>query len=205
MRKRTYKGKCVKKSVGKCRTVCRTYDAMVGTPESTAFFEKAMHLARRSLGLQYTALEFGEYFSELCRTLYDYQYVKYKSPPDESTLQWLYDHSGGITSVVVSLIHDAQEIAILDGTEELNISVLKKAYVKRMQMLHRYISPEIPKQTATKPRKTKAIPDTEMLPPYDPVIENAHLLEDLLTEANEKSADLLENLRSVVSVAEVEG
>ena len=28
MRKRTYKGKCVKKSVGKCRDVCRTYDAI---------------------------------------------------------------------------------------------------------------------------------------------------------------------------------
>ena len=26
MRKRNYKGKCVKRSVGKCRDVCRTYD-----------------------------------------------------------------------------------------------------------------------------------------------------------------------------------
>ena len=28
MRKTNYKGKCVKKSVGKCRDVCRTYDAV---------------------------------------------------------------------------------------------------------------------------------------------------------------------------------
>lgn len=177
---------------------------MVGTPESMAFFENAMHLARRALGLQYGALEFGDCFRELCKTLYSYQYVRNSSPLNESILQWLYDHSGGITSVVVSLIHDAQEIAILDDSEELGLSSLNKAYAKRMQMLHRYIAPEIPKQTIAKPRKTKVIPDTDILPRSDPGLENAHLLEDLLIEANEKSADLLESLRSEISVTEVE-
>ena len=35
---------------------------MVGTPESTVFFEQAMQLARRSLGLQYGAMDYGEDF-----------------------------------------------------------------------------------------------------------------------------------------------
>ena len=30
---------------------------MVGTPESTVFFESAMQLARRSVGLQYTTMK----------------------------------------------------------------------------------------------------------------------------------------------------
>lgn len=38
---------------------------MVGTPESTVFFEQAMQLARRSVGLQYTTMKYDEYFPEL--------------------------------------------------------------------------------------------------------------------------------------------
>ena len=35
---------------------------MVGTPESVPFFEQAMQLARRSVGLRYEAMEYGDYF-----------------------------------------------------------------------------------------------------------------------------------------------
>lgn len=43
---------------------------MVGTPESAVFFEQAMQLARRSLGLQYKAIEYNAYFRDFCRTLF---------------------------------------------------------------------------------------------------------------------------------------
>ena len=93
---------------------------MVGTPESTVFFEQAMPLARRSLGLQYNALEYDRYFCDLCCTLFGYQYVKQRTEITPGIIEWLYEHSAGIVSVVVSLIHDAQEIAILNGSEVLN-------------------------------------------------------------------------------------
>lgn len=103
---------------------------MVGTPESSIFFEQAMQLARRSLGLNYGALEYNQFFHDFCKIVFDYQYTKYKSDISDSVIQWLYEHSGGIISVVVSLIHDAQEIAILSGTEILNIESLNEAYKK---------------------------------------------------------------------------
>ena len=40
---------------------------MVGTPESTVFFEQAMQLARRSLGLHYSTLEYNQYFYDFCK------------------------------------------------------------------------------------------------------------------------------------------
>ena len=58
---------------------------------------------------------------------------------DDSILQWLYNHSRGNASIVVSLLYDAQEIAILDGTDELNIVSLEKAYRGRLAMLHDYL------------------------------------------------------------------
>ena len=39
----------------------------------------------------------------------------------------------------MSLIHDAQEIAILNGREVLNIKSLDEAYSNRLSMLHDYI------------------------------------------------------------------
>ena len=42
---------------------------MVGTPESTVFFESAMQLARRSVGLQYTAMSYNEYFQNFCKII----------------------------------------------------------------------------------------------------------------------------------------
>ena len=114
---------------------------MVGTPESTVFFEQVMPLARRSLGLQYNALDYDEYFCNLCCTLFGYQYVKQRTEITPGVIEWLYEHSAGIVSVVVSLIHDAQEIAILNGSEVLNLDSLNEAYQKRLSLLHGYLQP----------------------------------------------------------------
>ena len=133
--------------------------AMVGTPESAAFFTQAMQLARRALGLQYNAMSYGEEFYFLCASLYRYQYVKNAAPLDDSVVRWLYEHSNGI-STVVSLLHDAQEIAILDGSETLNLTTLRTAYQNRIAMLHPYISVTSKPQT-TFAKKQQTIPEVE--------------------------------------------
>lgn len=101
---------------------------MVGTPESAMFFESSDYLARRSLGLQYQAMAYDEDFCNICKVLYSYQYVKNYTELTEAVTEWLYEHSAGIVSNIVVLLHDAQEIAIMDGTETLDISSLNKAY-----------------------------------------------------------------------------
>lgn len=127
--------------------------AMVGTPESRLFFDREMMLARRSLGLNYYAMQYDGEFREFCKIILGYCYVKHQPIVNEELLLWLYNHSGGNVSVVVSLIHDAEEIAILDGIEKLDVSTLKIAYEKRLAMLHGYIAPKIKKasQVKTKP------------------------------------------------------
>ena len=170
---------------------------MVGTPESTVFFEQAMQLARRSLGLHYSTLEYNQYFYDFCKTLYSYQYTKNKTEITDSIVQWLYEHSGGIISVVVSLIHDAQEIAILNGIEQLNIVTLNEAYKKRLSMLHTYIEPTITRksQTSAKVRKSKI---------YAIERETATDSENVIAEAvrlsKEKNIDIVELLKDYVTV-----
>ena len=41
--------------------------------------------------------------------------------------------------MVISLIHDAQEISILNGSEILNLETLNEAYNTRLSMMHDYI------------------------------------------------------------------
>lgn len=134
--------------------------AMVGTPESAAFFTQAMQLARRALGLQYNAMAYGKEFYILCASLFRYQYVKNAAPLDDAIVRWLYEYSNGNISTVVSLLHDAQEIAILDGSETLDLTTLRVAYQNRIAMLHPYISVPSKPQTSLA-KKQQTIPEVE--------------------------------------------
>ena len=126
---------------------------LVGTPESTMFFGQEYVLARRALGLHYTTMEYGDDFRNFCRRIFGYCYVKEEPNVDESMLMWLYNHSGGNASVVVSLIHDSQEIAIMEKIEKLDLAVLNTAYEKRMSMLHDFIAPAQIKAASVKKEK----------------------------------------------------
>jgi len=169
---------------------------MVGTPESTVFFEQAMQLARRSLGIQYGRLEYDQYFCDVCHRLYGYQYVRKPMAITPAIVEWLYAHSSGVISVVVSLIHDAQEIAILNGTEELNQSALNEAYQKRLAMLHSYIQPPpVKRQAASSARKiVHAV--------QKPILWSVSI-EELAAKAKAEKLDMVALLREHMTVDEV--
>jgi hypothetical protein len=130
---------------------------MVGTPESAMFFEQAVQLARRSLGLRYDVMEYGTDFRNFCEIVFSYQYVKQRTEITDGIMEWLYEHTSGNISVVVSLIHDAQEIAILNGKEVLNLELLNEAYQKRLSMLHGFIHIEQRKQTSNPKKKVSVV------------------------------------------------
>lgn len=137
---------------------------MVGTSESIVFFEQAMQLARRSLGLQYAAMEFDDNFIKTCKVLWGYIYTKKAAVLTDGIIEWLYEHSGGNISILVALIHDAQEVSILDGKDILDMVALEQAYQKRMAMLHDYLEPSVrrKKQTSAKKKKELITEKTEM-------------------------------------------
>lgn len=173
---------------------------MVGTPESSIFFEQAMQLARRSLGLQYGAMECGIEFDEICNILFTYQYVKQRTDISNTIIEWLYEHSAGIISVVASLIHDAQEIAILTGKEILNLETLNEAYQKRLSLLHNYIQPAIKKKGQTSKVKGKvSVGDVEIKKTDVEVIK----ISELVTMAKKEERDIVLLLKQHMAVEEV--
>ena len=174
---------------------------MVGTPECTAFFEQAMQLARRSVGLQYQSLEYNNDFYNFCNNLFLYQYTRHKTEISDAIIRWLYEHSGGVISVVVSLIHDAQEIAILNGSESLNFETLNEAYNKRMIILHGYISPCRKRKGQTSKLKTNNVSLTSKQTAYTP---NENLLSDIVMAAKKNNFNVLSKLREQIIVEEVQ-
>lgn len=111
--------------------------AMVGIPESEAFFQKTDYLARRAIGLHFEKLEYGMEFINFCKVSYQYIYTRSAEVFSESVSLWLYEHSGGCLAIVVALFHDAQEIAILSGSDNLTIATLEEAYRKRYAVVYK--------------------------------------------------------------------
>jgi len=175
---------------------------MVGTPESSVFFEQAMQLARRSLGLRYDVMEYGFDFRKFCEILYSYQYVKNRTEITDAIIEWLYEHTSGNISVVVSLIHDAQEIAILNGKEVLNLELLNEAYQQRLSMLHGFIQPSIPqtKQTSRTKKRT-SIPVSK--DKNNEIPSEGISINELVSRAKENGVEIVQLLKEHIPVVEV--
>lgn len=175
--------------------------AMVGTPESEVFFQQALQLARRSLGLKYGSMPYGDYFKTLCQTMFSYQYTTQSCCLSDGITEWLYEHSGGITSAVVSLVHDAQESAIMNSKDAIDIGLLNIVYQNRMGMLHDYLQPHIkPKsQTTALSKKNDVIQPVENADE----IENQFLIAKAAMRSKYEGIDIVAVLKDVFTIEEV--
>ena len=175
---------------------------MVGTPESTVFFESAMQLARRSVGLQYTTMNYDEYFQSFCKVIFKYQFLKNYTEITAAITEWLYEHSAGVVSVVISLIHDAQEIAILTGKEVLNLDTLNEAYQQRLSLLHGYIQPSVIQNKPTT-KKKKTVASVRKSQTQSQPKQEGYSITEIAERAKVENLDVVELLKEVYTVVEV--
>ena len=170
----------------------------VGTMECVTFFESAFQLARRSIGLSYSALKYDEHFRDLCETLFLYQYTTHKTILTEDLAEWLYLHSGGVVAVVVGLVYSAQEIAILEGLEQLNISVLDSAYKRRFGMLHKHLY--LDEHSGVKTRK---VAEEYVDVPVTPVANQESSFADSVALAKASGEDIFDYLKRIFVIEEI--
>lgn len=132
---------------------------LVGLPETEVLFQQEMHLARRSIGLSYLDTFCDDYFVKFCQTVFSYQYVANHSPITPEIIETLYQCSNGVIGLVVSLIMESQQMAILTGKEEIIKDVIIDTFHTRMKNLQNFIvqEPIKLKQTATIQKKTPVI------------------------------------------------
>lgn len=177
---------------------------LVGTNECVPFFQQAPQMARRSVGLLYGPLEYGEDFRSICEILFRYQYTVKSNQLTESLSAWLYEHCGGITASLLSLVHDAQEIAILKGKEVLGIETLTEAYNSRMKMLHQYVTTKV--TASTLPQTTQIRENDFDSPILSPTIVHEVIrttYSDIVILAKKSGANILDEIRKQIIVVEV--
>jgi hypothetical protein len=170
---------------------------MVGTPASTTFFESEMYIARRSLGLQFGTMKYDDEFRKLSRILLSYRYVGKPVIASEGMLRWLHEHSGGNISALVSLIHDAQENAIVNGTEQLDMAALNEAYNRNLSFLHNHINVGNP-AILSKPRRQ----DATILEKKKPAPKTISI-EETVRRAKAGGTDAIRKIKEVITVEEV--
>lgn len=174
---------------------------MVGTEECLDYFDQAPQMARRTTGLQYCNMGYDVEFKELCQELFHRQYTKNTSELTEGIYVWLYEHSAGNIANLTALIHDAQELSIMDGNECLDITSLTKAYDNRMQMLHGYIES---KKSKRKKTSSKPLNDIDILEPVETetITDDVNVVE--LAEIIKKSGvNAIETYKKYFNVEEV--
>lgn len=165
---------------------------MVGLPETELFFSQEMQLARRSVGLSYSALPCNDYFIRFCETLFSYQYVGHPSKLTPELIELLYECTGGIIAILVSIIMEAQQIAILTGKEELSKETILLAYQKRLKNVQDFVQVNVRKrkQTST-PKDTGA----SIIPGESSGIEPDMMISEIIGEARTNNSDIVEQLQ----------
>lgn len=110
-------------------------------------------------------------------------------------MEWLYEHTGGIVSNIISLIHDAQEIAILERYEELDLRSLNAAYNDRMDFMQRFLNTPA---GIRHPGMTQKIDKFE-----ETAVEEYRDMEELVRTARDKGVDIIDYLRAHIRIEEV--
>lgn len=161
---------------------------MVGLPETELFFNREMQLARRSVGLSYQALPCNEYFIGFCETLFSYQFVSKPSDITPDLIELLYECTGGIVALAVSIVMEAQQIAILTGKEKLGKETILMAYEQRMKNIQDFVKPK----TKARKQTAHAVDSGRMAIPEEITCKKPDtgvLISDILSSPDAKGMD----------------
>lgn len=166
---------------------------MVGLPETESFFRQEMQLARRSVGLSYSALPCDDFFIRFCEILFSYQFVRHPSRLTPDIMELLYECTGGIIAIVVSIIMEAQQIAILTGKEELSKETILLAYQKRLKNVQDFVQVPVKKRKQT---SASAKSNALEMPEESSGIESDTIISDMMDKARTDNLDVAELLDS---------
>lgn len=162
------------------------------------FLERGVHDYRKDACL---TIEDFEKIIVRCNILFRYQYTIKNATINEEFYKWIYDHSCGNISIVISLLHDAQEIAIMSGVSKININILNEAYQNRIEMYHKFIQPSINK--VDKKKNKHIISDRTNNITQDCVIKEFNNIETILKISKEKNIDFIKLLKQSIIVEEI--
>ena len=118
--------------------MCGISVIFVGTPRAIEFFSSTEYLSRRSMGNVYRQMPYGNEYYGFCKELFNYQFTLHKTELDSNILRLFYKYSNGIAALTVQLFVAAQQIAISNDYEKLDMLSISQAFTDKMSIITPY-------------------------------------------------------------------
>ncbi|MCL2342617.1 MAG: ATP-binding protein [Firmicutes bacterium] len=111
---------------------------LIGTPKALPILQSEFRQARRGSGqgdLIWNHMKNDESWEIMLRTMWKYQWTRYKSPFTEEMKNTLYEETQGIIDLAVKLYGIAQIKAIFGGTERLTPGIIRESAAESLQLV----------------------------------------------------------------------
>lgn len=165
----------------------------VGNESSNKYFETKEYLSRRTIGISIGKMDYGEYYFNFVRILFNYQYTLNKVEFNSEFARLLYKLSNGIPSMLVSLFVEAQRNVILGGQEVLSCSAFETTIRENFATMSPYI--ELEKAKASSMKKA-----ANVIPSAIVQTDNKNLLSHIQKQSAKDFTKFIELLKDCISV-----
>ena len=175
----------------------------IGTNSAENFFSSVPFLARRSMGLQLLPPSYdNEDYINFIKKLWKYQFTKSYTELSEGYINYIYQHTNGITALIMYLYIESQKIAILNTSEKITYDNLNSAY-RRMHTMNGFIQPELElRKRTTRPQKNTSYVEVKKIDNI-PVANEEWSFTELLKISKATGKNMLNLLENRISISEV--
>jgi hypothetical protein len=111
---------------------------LIGTPASYNILESEFRIARRVTGnseIIWNNMDNNEEFKLFMQGMWKYQYVRKPIPLTTELINEYYEHTQGISDLIIKLFINSQYKAITTGKEEITIDIIRKAAKEQFQIM----------------------------------------------------------------------
>ncbi len=110
----------------------------IGTPSAYSIFQQEFRIARRVSGngeITWNNMENDKEFRFFLQSLWRYQWTRTFTPLSDEMVAVFYEHTQGVSDLIVKLFANVQVLAISAGKESFNVSMVKKVAKEQFKLM----------------------------------------------------------------------
>jgi len=147
----------------------------IGTPAAYAIFQQEFRIARRVSGngeISWNNMEHDKEFHFFLQSLWRYQWTRTYTPLSDEMVAVFYEHTQGVSDLIVKLFANVQVMAISTGKESFDISMVRKAAKEQFKLMQPMID-AIKSKNPYKMHRYEDLRKLEMDRQVQPVMQTA--------------------------------
>jgi len=147
----------------------------IGTPAAYSIFQQEFRIARRVSGngeISWNNMEHDKEFRFFLQSLWRYQWTRTFTPLSDEMVAVFYEHTQGVSDLIVKLFANVQVMAISTGKEAFNVSMVRKVAKEQFKLMQPMID-AVKSKNPYKMHQYEDLRKLEMEQQAQPVMQNA--------------------------------